>query len=106
MPPLTATFSCSKYSISARRTKFGLRSYRITIRRKFDVVVAGPEHRADLLNYFESRVAAMTLPVLPHYRASDIRLESCEELHMTTRLSTCAVWVKLRLPSNRARPQY
>ena len=49
----------------------------------FDVVMAGPEHRVDLLNYFESLSRDDDAEViLPHYRARDIRLDSCEELHM------------------------
>jgi diacylglycerol kinase family enzyme len=49
----------------------------------FDVIMAGPEHRSDLLQYFESRSrdddAAL---ILPHYRARNIRVDAREELHI------------------------
>jgi diacylglycerol kinase (ATP) len=48
----------------------------------FDIILAGPEHRADLLRYFESHSANRHAPVLPHYRGRRVRLGPCEHVHI------------------------
>jgi diacylglycerol kinase (ATP) len=48
-----------------------------------DVVVAGPEHRNELLTYLQRRIEGHSAsPSLPHYRAREIDIESCDELHI------------------------
>lgn len=48
-----------------------------------DVIMAGPEHRADLLEYLQSRSRDTdAAPILPHYRARNIRVDAGEALHM------------------------
>jgi diacylglycerol kinase family enzyme len=56
-----------------------------------DVVVAGPEHRNELLTYLQHRIEGHSAsPSLPHYRAREIDIESCDELHIDDeRVDTC-----------------
>lgn len=58
---------------------------------EFDVVVARPKHRADLLAYLEARIRdeehRLSLPV---YRGHHVRIESCNEVHIDDeRVDTC-----------------
>jgi diacylglycerol kinase family enzyme len=49
----------------------------------FDVILAGPAHRAELLDYLESRIDEKERRVsLPCYRARQVHIDSCEELHI------------------------
>jgi diacylglycerol kinase family enzyme len=57
----------------------------------FDVVLARPQHRANLLEYLDSRIRGeehrLSLPV---YRAHHVRIESCVEMHVDDeRVDTC-----------------
>ena len=58
---------------------------------KFDVVLAGPEHRSELLAYLESRIRKTERRLsLPSYRACHVHIESCEVVHIDDeRVDTC-----------------
>ncbi len=57
----------------------------------FDVILAGPSHRTELLEYLESRIRQENRRLaLPCHRARHVHLDSCEELHIDDeRIDTC-----------------
>lgn len=59
----------------------------------FDVILAGPEHRADLLEYLESRIRDNDLALsLPSHRARHVHIDSCDELHIDDeRVDVCGL---------------
>jgi len=61
--------------------------------RLFDVVLAELQHRSELVSYFESRLRKREHRLsLRRYRASHVRIESCEELHVDDeRINTCGL---------------
>lgn len=58
---------------------------------KLDVVLAGPQHRSELLAYLESRIRNTDRRLsLPSYRACHVHIESCEMVHIDDELvDTC-----------------
>jgi diacylglycerol kinase (ATP) len=58
----------------------------------FDVILAGPAHRTDLLEYLESRIHNNDRRLsLPSYRARHVHIDSCEDLHIDDeRIDTCS----------------
>ncbi len=61
--------------------------------RLFDVVVAEPQDRLELLGYFESRRCNREHQLsLRRYRAEHVCIESCEQLHIDdVRVNTCGL---------------
>ena len=59
----------------------------------FDVILAGPKHRADILEYLQSRIDMNERRLsLPSCRARHVHIDSCEELHIDDeRIDTCGL---------------
>ena len=59
----------------------------------FDVVLAEPSHRTELLQYLESCLDKSHRRLsLPRHRARQVRIDSCEELHIDDeRVDTCGL---------------